>query len=404
MRHRVVVVMLAMMVCVLFATSAWAVPALSDGLDVSHKTDVNRFYPGYWPRWAQSFTASVDGTLDSAVFYLDCDSRLGSNEGTLTAELWAVGGMYGVNSVPTGSPITTSALIAGASLPDGQPGPVTFQFDNSVWLTEGTHYAIAVRFDMKNPTSTLEVARCNDVAAHPGNQSGFTTNYGGAGLWLANPIPADLIFAVYTIDNRMPTELTFTAPAISDFASAEVSGTLTAVGVGPLAGRQVQIQYLSGTQWLNAGDPVSTDAEGRFSRVMGPKSFASYRARYAGDSEYRSAASSVAKVLPKARLTPKTDWSAPTRDKAYTAWGYIEPKHSTSDSNKVKIQVYKRGSDGQYHYLKSFTAAFSYYSSSKTKYAAKVSFGKGKWRIRAYHPSDSKNYKTYGTWDYFTVK
>jgi hypothetical protein len=200
-----------------------------------------------------------------------------------------------------------------------------------------------------------------------------------------------------------PVTLSFDAPTICDYASAKVSGYLKDAGDNPLGGRSIQIQYLSGKTWIDAGSPVTTDGQGRFERTVAPKTFASYRAHFAGGQDYAENMSAVDTVLPRVRLTRKSDLLSPKRSKTYSAWGYIEPRHY-ADSTKLKVKAYKKGSDGEYHYVKSFTATFSYYSKSKTKYAAKLSFGKGKWRIRAYHPTDPKNYKTYGSWDYFTVK
>ena len=194
--------------------------------------------------------------------------------------------------------------------------------------------------------------------------------------------------------------LTFTAPSHPAYGSAKVSGYLKDNDGQPLAGKPVEI-------WCDVEGSghatVYTDANGMYTRMMAPKSKRTYKAWFAGDDVF-SEKDVDRNVLPRVRLTPKTDWSAPKRYTTYTAWGYIEPKHSTADSNKVKIRAYKKGRDGDYHYVKSFTGSYSYYSSTKTKYKVPVKFSPGRWRIRAYHAKDYYNYTTYGAYDYYTVK
>ena len=67
--------------------------------------------------------------------------------------------------------------------------------------------------------------------------------------------------------------------------------------------------------------------------------------------------------------------------------------------------MYKLGSDDEYHWKKTVTASYSYYSSTKTKWTAKVVFpSAGKWRVRAYHAADGKNASSYSSYDYIRVR
>lgn len=201
----------------------------------------------------------------------------------------------------------------------------------------------------------------------------------------------------------LPTALTFSAPSSSSYASAKVSGVLKDANGKPIANKPVQIQYSSGS-WKNAAT-VYTDASGKFAKTVNPKAKTTYRAYFAGDATYLAKASVSFTVLPKVKLTRSTSWTTLKRNKAYYAKGYVEPYHSTSDSNKVKIRAYKKGSDGKYRYVKSFKASYVYSSKTKTAYKAKVVLtSKGSWMLKAYHAKDSKNYTTYGSADYVKVK
>ena len=123
--------------------------------------------------------------------------------------------------------------------------------------------------------------------------------------------------------------------------------------------------------------------------------------------DYSQATTSTVKTIyPKARLTRSSSWHDTTKydGRAYYYKGYIEPRHSSKDG-KVKFKLYKRGVDGVYDWKKTVTASYSYYSSSKTRWTARVVFpSAGTWRMRAYHARDSKNWASYSSYDYVKVK
>ncbi|HSK48796.1 MAG TPA: pre-peptidase C-terminal domain-containing protein [Coriobacteriia bacterium] len=218
----------------------------------------------------------------------------------------------------------------------------------------------------------------------------------------------------YTItDSGMtPTLLSFEAPSTSDYASAPVSGYLTDTEGNPIPGQEVYIGYVVGSSgyWDILPDPVITDENGRFSRTMKPKAKTTYQAVFFGDNNevYIEQMSAERTVLPRASLTRATSWWTLYLNKTYTATGLIRPYHSTGNSNKVKIRAYKKGTDGDYHYVKSFTSSYVYSSKSETAYKAPIKFtkssSKGYWKFVAYHATDTTNYKTYGSPDYVRVK
>ena len=93
-------------------------------------------------------------------------------------------------------------------------------------------------------TADCEVARCDDAAAHDGNQSGFSVVYNNTWV-VSQPVPtgADLIFAVYVNPTNAPS-LSFSAPSVCAYQSAKVSGYLKDVGAKPLEGKPIRSSTL----------------------------------------------------------------------------------------------------------------------------------------------------------------
>jgi hypothetical protein len=108
-------------------------------------------------------------------------------------------------------------------------------------------------------------------------------------------------------------------------------------------------------------------------------------------------------VLPKVYLTrPSFGRTTLAYGKSFSAKGYLRPRHAAR-SYPVKIFAY-RYQGGKYVYKASYKAKASDYS-TYTKYAASIKLlSRGKWRLRAYHPADTRNAATYSTFRYVTVR
>ena len=150
-----------------------------------------------FPRVAQSFTANVGGTLDSAKFWLAAWPEAAS--GSCYAELWAITGTYGLDSIPTGVPLATSASVDVSSLalqPNWQA--VTFQFDNNYTLTAGTQYAIVAHYENPYPNAGAISFNHSGSSSHSGNSSQYWTT---SGSWSTEYYSAnDVYFEVYVND------------------------------------------------------------------------------------------------------------------------------------------------------------------------------------------------------------
>ena len=107
--------------------------------------------------------------------------------------------------------------------------------------------------------------------------------------------------------------------------------------------------------------------------------------------------------LPKAAVYTPVAPSAMYRGHSYTIYGYVVPRH-TSGTYLATLKFYLRNSHGVYVFHNSVNAKRYYYSTSRTKYSARLSLPHaGKWRVRAYH-SCSKHSGSYSGYDYITVK
>lgn len=108
---------------------------------------------------------------------------------------------------------------------------------------------------------------------------------------------------------------------------------------------------------------------------------------------------------PKTKVTlgrPSLKTTTLVRSRTYPVSGVLKPRH-TAGTKPVKVHAY-RLVKGKYRYYKSFSATASNYS-TYSKYSTKVRLPyRGKWRLRAYHPADTKHLATYSTYRYVTVR
>ncbi len=133
-----------------------------------------------------------------------------------------------------------------------------------------------------------------------------------------------------------------------------------------------------------------TNSLGKFTAYVPRQNSRFYvRAWFAGDPDTFMRVSSQRTVMPKVYLSRPSGKSTVSRNKYYTYYGYLKPKH-TAGSQRVWIKCY-RYSSGKYRLRKTYTTTLSDYS-SYTKYLKKVKlYPAGKWRIRAYYKSTFNN-------------
>lgn len=109
-------------------------------------------------------------------------------------------------------------------------------------------------------------------------------------------------------------------------------------------------------------------------------------------------------VKPKAYVSKPIARSTMSRTKYYPVYGWLKPRH-TRGTYPVRIYKYKKTASGswkRYGYVKAKASNYSSY----TKYAKSIRLPyKGRWRLRAYAPADSKHAAAWSSrYDYVTVK
>lgn len=186
-------------------------------------------------------------------------------------------------------------------------------------------------------------------------------------------------------------------------ASKVLSGTLASAT--PVSGKKVWLQASpDGQKWSSTGLTSMTDSKGRFTFTVRPSAKTYYRVHFYGNLDYRPCFGPRVMVYPRVYLTkgnaPKTMYAG----SAKKVTGYLKPRHA-SGSTRVQIKLYKYSSaKGKYVYKSHVHAKLANYS-TYSKWVKYIKFpSKGKWRIRAYMPADSKHAATYSSWDYVTVK
>jgi hypothetical protein len=209
-----------------------------------------------------------------------------------------------------------------------------------------------------------------------------------------------------TIDVKY-TDLSFSAPSLSGYGSATVSGYVkyadSTGALVPLSGVSVDIQEYSGGVWGTTATVVASSS-GDFTCTVEPTEKASYRASYdGGTTAYLSCVSTAGDVLPKVYLTrPSFGRTTLAYGKTFSARGYLKPLHAAR-TYPVKVYAY-RYQGGRYVYKRTFRAKASDYSTF-TRYTASIKLpSRGRWRLRAYHPADNKNAETYSSYRYVRVK
>ncbi len=224
---------------------------------------------------------------------------------------------------------------------------------------------------------------------------------------------------LYAMTIPQPT-LSVSAPSTVGYGQmTKVTGYLKSWNGTPLSKRQIDVQYVahkdlySAKSWIwdhadaNLGTPgtqiATTNSAGRFTAYVPRQNTRFYvRAWFAGDPDTFMRVSAQRTVMPKASLSRPSGKSTVSRNKYYTYYGYLKPKH-TAGTQRVWIKCY-RYSSGKYRLRKTYTTTLSDYS-SYTKYLKKVKlYPAGKWRIRAYYKTTFNNAATYSSYRYVRSK
>jgi len=414
------------------AENGWAIYSYSDGF--WHSSDGG-------DTWQK---VPFGGTMWD-IDFADEDHGWISYSPTSTIELRVARTTDGGSTWTTGSVGNTGGSLLHLDFADAQTGYAVDTFENLFKTTDGGvtwtqmyFWPWAPDFDIddikfstpldgwvvgQQKTSTVIPSKRHDFAAH-------TTDGGVTWDFFADADSADKgatgtnvgINALDTVGEHMwfvgaygsivktrvrpVATLTCSSKSLSTYGqSTPVTGVLTLEDV-PLAGQRVDLwMYDSAShKYVKTPSGATTAADGTFSITVKPYSATYYRVRSAANTTARDSAlsSGFVKITPKPWVGNPVAPSKMTRSKYYTVYGYLKPRH-TAGSYPVRIYLYRyvSGSWKPYGYVKAKAANYSSY----TKYSAKIRLTRsGKWRLRAYHPSDSGQIAaTSSGFDYVTV-
>lgn len=291
----------------------------------------------------------------------------------------------------SGAEVTGSVSLEATAADNGTITKVEFRVGGELVATDNTGpspYTGAWDVIGKTPGSYTIEAKAYDAEGNTATDSVTVT------------VP---VLTPTTLTGSSGTKTTDYDSTVTIYAELEATGS-------PLAGMPVKLYYSydGTTDWRPSSTEVSEPREGHYQASVKRKTSVYYRFGFAGgefgEMAYAAATGSAVRIYPQVKLTRLTSWGTLYRYRTYYAKGYIYPKHSNSDG-RVTIRIYKKSSDGKYHYVKSVSGYYTYYSSTRTRYTAKIRFSsKGRYKLVARHYKDSKNYTTYGSADYVYVK
>lgn len=198
--------------------------SLVDSYSEANKNNYECMFYAYSPSghaFGQSFTGN-GFALTSCKFYLN---KINSPNGSFVAKLYAHSGTFGVNSIPTGSPLATSNPVdSTAFVSNPSFGLVIFTFATPYTLGVGIYYVIVVEkisgFDNGSNWNLL-----GDHLGAPPNGVGNESAYNGTS-WVGSG-SSSLCFYVY--GTPLPATLAGNISAGASL-SGDLKGTVLIAG------------------------------------------------------------------------------------------------------------------------------------------------------------------------------
>lgn len=204
----------------------------------------------------------------------------------------------------------------------------------------------------------------------------------------------------------LPTALTLSGPKSVPYGgSAILNGSLTEGGSG-IESATVTVQHkpLGAAGWSTV-TTASVDATGTFSATVKPyRGYATqYRAVYAGvANELLPAASSAITVKPQASLSRPSVSSGIRAKRAFTVTGRLRPRYPNGAKGvRLQAQRYERGRWVTRKWGSATTYRRDTYSIYKGSMAVPY---RGRWRVRAVLPTNTRNSYSVGAWRYFSAR
>ena len=206
---------------------------------------------------------------------------------------------------------------------------------------------------------------------------------------------------VYTATLRKSASaLALAAPATVNYgSSAKVWGTLKS-GSSALAGRKIALEYSSNNSTWKSWKTVTTNSSGVFAAYAKPARKTFYRAKFTGDAAY------APRPRPPSGCS-RVYLSKPSGPQSIThGVAFNSPGTSSRATPRAPSRC---GSSATGKCRASTGSRRPTTPRSRTTRLLEVQGigeapGRGSWRIRAYYPTTTTNYKKVSTWRYITAK
>ncbi len=175
-----------------------------------------------------------------------------------------------------------------------------------------------------------------------------------------------------------------------------------------LAGREVSVEArpYGSSAWSTVAT-ATTGADGWYQARVSPKKRTAYRVHFAGEGELVQVTSYTRTITPRAVVTKPTVPRKVIRNRRFSSYGYIRPKH-VKGAKSVGIKCYKWDSARRrYRYHHTVWAVNQGYDTVKarTRYYARYSLPhRGKWKLVAWTKADTWHATTYAAPRYLTVR
>ena len=323
-------------------------------------------------------------------------------------------------TIAVSSVATQTGILSAYGLTSDPSGTLAVRIGG---LVAGTDYDVLTSAYSLNLGGKLRVTLIRGFVPAIGSSFDIVSSAGLTGTFATTDLPSlgpGKIWQVSYEPTLAPTVVrlsvvagSLATPTLSGSSGTKTTGYNGAVtiyadlktGSTPLPGRAVYLEYSANgsSGWTRATAVITQPIAGRYQTIVKRTITGYYRFRFAGDGTYGPSVGPVVKVYPKAYLTNPYAPTTVYRNRAFTTYGYLKPRH-TSGSYPVRIYKYRyvSGVWKSYGYV---TAKASNYS-SYTRYLKALSLPyAGKWRLRTYAPADSGHAATWSSgYDNVTVR
>jgi hypothetical protein len=241
--------------------------------------------------------------------------------------------------------------------------------------------------------------RVNSILMRRGVTDAYSPTVDRDGV--ARTIPITVGAYEYGDSSHISTRLSIAASSLHPkYRVLRVGGRLESVTGTPLPYRMVDLQSSAdGSNWKTLAAVLTDGASGTFGCDVRPETATFYRVLFRGDQSSLSSYSTTLRVVPAVQIgRPSRSRYTLARRKAYVFSGGLLPRHWSRRAVKVLTYRYVKR---RWAFVKSFYGT----TRGTAVYRASVRFAKsGRWRIRAYHATDTANYQAYSDYRYVRVR